>query len=288
MKLNYNFLLTAILILLSENIFSQEITVADKDEALFNKYIEQITPYKTEPLETVLEKTAQFFLETPYVAHTLDKSEKEELVINLRELDCFTYVENVMALSFAARSNNLSMKNFMGKLAEIRYRNNETLDYSSRMHYTSDWLFENERNGLLENISKDLAGIKETKKFDFMSTHRNAYKQLANDDVMLNKIIDVESAINERGGFHYLPKDLIAAKANDIPHMAMIGFVTAIDGLDISHVGFAYRKDDGELTFIHASSAEMKVVVDAKSLSDYCFSQKNCKGIVVVKVSDKH
>ena len=284
MKLNYYFLLPAILILLSENIFSQEITVADKDEALFNKYIEQITPYKTEPLETVLEKTAQFFLETPYVAHTLDKSEKEELVINLRELDCFTYVENVMALSFAARSNNLSMKNFMDQLVEIRYRNNEITDYASRLHYTSDWLFENERNGLLENISKDLSGVKEAKKIDFMSTHRNAYKQLADDDVMLEKIVEIENKINDRGGFHYLPKDLIAAKANDIPHMAMIGFVTAIDGLDISHVGFAYRKDDGELTFIHASSAEMKVVVDAKSLSDYCFSQKNCKGIVVVKV----
>ncbi|HUI32449.1 MAG TPA: N-acetylmuramoyl-L-alanine amidase-like domain-containing protein [Dysgonamonadaceae bacterium] len=288
MKLNYYFLLTAILILLSENIFSQEITVADKDEALFNKYIEQITPYKTEPLETVLEKTAQFFLETPYVAHTLDKGEKEKLVINLHELDCFTYVENVMALSFAARSNNLSMKNFMDQLVEIRYRNNEITDYASRLHYTSDWLFENERNGLLENISKDLSGVKEAKKIDFMSTHRNAYKQLADDDVMLEKIVEIENKINDRGGFHYLPKDLIAAKANDIPHMAMIGFVTAIDGLDISHVGFAYRKDDGELTFIHASSAEMKVVVDAKSLSDYCFSQKNCKGIVVVKVSDKH
>ena len=284
MKLNYYFLLPALLLLLSQNMFSQEVPVSDKDQLLFNKYVEQITPYKDEPIETVLEKTARFFLETPYVAHTLDKGEKEELVINLSELDCVTYVENVLALSLAAKSDDLSLQNYIEKLKEIRYRTNEVSDYASRIHYTSDWVFENERKGLLENISKDLSGIKERKKVDFMSAHRNAYKQLTNDDAMLDKIVNQENAINERGGFYYLPKELIASKANDIPHMSVIGFVTSIDGLDTSHVGFAYHKN-GELTFIHASSGVMKVVVDAKSLSDYCLSQRNCNGIIVAKVN---
>ena len=285
MKFKLYFILSALLLLFPGNIFSQEIMAADKDELLFNNYVQQITPFRAEPIEVILEKTAEFFLETPYVANTLDKSEQEELVVNLSELDCVTYVENVLALSLAARSNNLSMDSFKKKLTEIRYRNNEVLDYASRIHYTSDWIFENERKGLLENISKDLSGIKETKKIDFMSTHRKSYKQLKSDDGMLKKIVDIENVINDRGGFYYLPKDLIADKANDIPHMAVIGFVTSIDGLDTTHVGFAY-KNNGKLTFIHASSALMKVVVDAKSLSDYCLSQKNCKGIIVAKVSE--
>lgn len=280
---NY-FMLFALLPLFPGNLFSQETDLAEKDERLFNAYIEQISPYKTETMEIIIEKTARFFLESPYVAHTLDLNTDEALVVNLKELDCVTYVETVLALSFTARSNNLSMNYFKEMLTKIRYRTNEITDYASRIHYTSDWVFENEKNGLLKNISKGLSGIKETKKIDFMSAHRNAYKQLANDDAMLEKIGDIENRINDRGGFYYLPKHLIAAKANDIPHMAVIGFVTSIDGLDISHVGFAYHKND-KLTFIHASTAEMKVVIDAKSLSDYCFSQKNCKGIVVAKVS---
>lgn len=280
---NY-FMLFALLPLFPGNLFSQETDLAERDERLFNAYIEQISPYKTETMEIIIEKTARFFLESPYVAHTLDLNTDEALVVNLKELDCVTYVETVLALSFTACSNNLSMNYFKEMLIKIRYRTNEITDYASRIHYTSDWVFENEKNGLLKNISKGLSGIKETKKIDFMSAHRNAYKQLANDDAMLEKIGDIENRINDRGGFYYLPKHLIAAKANDIPHMAVIGFVTSIDGLDISHVGFAYHKND-KLTFIHASTAEMKVVIDAKSLSDYCFSQKNCKGIVVAKVS---
>ena len=284
MRFILHVILLALLFMLPENLVSQEAFIVDKDEALFNDYVKQIAPFKKAPLETVLEKTACFFLGTPYVAHTLDENLDEALVVNLRELDCVTFVENVLALSFAVRSNNLSMDYFKNKLTEIRYRSNEITDYASRIHYTSDWVFENERKGLLENISKDLSGVKETKKIDIMSTHQSAYKQLANDDVMLSKIIKIEEAINNRGGFYYLPKQLIAEKAKDIPHMAVIGFVTSIDGLDTTHVGFAYRKKNGDLTFIHASSAKMEVVIDSMSLSDYCLSQKNCKGIIVARV----
>ena len=283
MKFKLYFILSALLLMLPANTFSQATCFADKDEAVFNKYVEQIAPYKTEPLETILEKTALFFMGTPYVAHTLDRDvDNEKLVVNLSELDCFTFVENVLALSLAVRNDSLSESYFTKVLTSIRYRNGEIADYASRLHYTSDWMFENQQKGILENISKQLSGSKETKQIDFMTSHRAAYKQLATDNVMLNKIITMERANNERGGFYYLPKQLIAAKANEIPHMAIVGFVTAIDGLDTTHVGFAFRKN-GKLTFIHASSAKMKVVVDNETLSDYCLSQKNCKGIIVAK-----
>ena len=284
MKLRYFILLTAILLLLPEDSFSQAVVVTDIDKQIFNKYSEQIDPYQSEPLEIILEQTARFFLGTPYVAHTLDKTQKEELVVNLHELDCVTFVENVLALSLATYSGNLSEDYFVEKLTKIRYRNNEVMDYASRIHYTSDWIFENERKGLIRNISKELSGVKETKRIDFMSSHRSAYQQLATDDAMLSEIIQIENIINDRGGFYYLPKELIAAKANEIPHMAVIGFVISIDGLDTTHVGFAFH-EGGRLTFIHASTGKMEVVIDSKTLSDYCLSQKNCKGIIVAKVT---
>ena len=278
-------LLLTLLLLLSAKLSSQETAVANNNEAIFNQYVEHIAPYRKAPLETILEQTARFFIGTPYVAHTLDEAEEEQLVVNLVGLDCVTYVENVLALSFAASSNNLSFDNYKEYLKKIRYRNGEVTDYASRIHYTSDWVFNNEQNGLLENISQQLSSAtKETKEINFMSTHRSAYKQLAQDDAMLCKIEQIEKDINSRGGFHYLPKHDIAVKAKDIPHMAMIGFATAIDGLDTTHVGFAYKKD-GELTFIHASSGKMEVVIDAQTLSSYCESQKNCKGIIVAKIN---
>lgn len=284
MNFKYYFILSALMLLFSEHAFSQKIVVADKDGLIFNNYVEQIAPFKTATLETVLEQTARFFLGTPYMASTLDKHTEEQLVVNLHGLDCVTFVENVLALSVATYTGNLSEDFFVNKLTHIRYRNNQVQGYASRIHYTSDWMFENERKGLLKNISKDLSGVKETKRIHFMSSHRSAYKQLANDDAMLSKIAQIEQAIHDRGGFYYLPKEQIAQQAQNIPHMAVIGFVTSIEGLDTTHIGFAYQQQDGKLTFIHASTAKMEVVVDSKSLSDYCLLQKQCKGIIVAKV----
>ena len=266
------------------NIFSQKASISYIDKALLKSYFAISPSYKATSIEDVLEQTARFFLGTPYVAHTLDNNEKEELVVNLREMDCVTLVENVLALSLATYSGNLSEDYFVEKLTKIRYRNNEVMDYASRIHYTSDWIFENERKGLIRNISKELSGVKETKRIDFMSSHRSAYQQLATDDAMLSEIIQIENKINDRDGFYYLPKELIASKANKILHMAVIGFVTSIDGLDTTHVGFAFH-EGGRLTFIHASTGKMEVVIDSKTLSDYCLSQKNCKGIIVAKVT---
>lgn len=280
--MRYNILLSLLLFLLPLNIFSQETSLID-DEATFDHYVEYIARYRIAPLETILEHTALFFLGAPYVANTLDRTIEEQLVVNLQELDCVTYVENVLALSLAASSNNFCYQNFQEQLKNIRYRNGELSDYASRLHYTSDWIFDNEKGGLLQNISQELSRVKETKEINFMSTHRSAYKQFSHSDAMLHKIEQAEKVINNRNGFYYLPKGAIHNKANKIPHMAVIGIVTTIDGLDTSHIGFAYQKD-GELQFIHASSAKNKVIIDSKTLSNYCFSQKNCKGIIVAKV----
>ena len=283
MTCKFYFILSALLLMFPKNIVSQETDLAKQDEILFDKYVEHISQYKTKTMEKTLEKTAEFFLNTPYVAHTLDQNEDERLVVNFRGLDCVTFVENVLALSLVTHNNELSMDCFRDILIRIRYRNNEVSDYASRIHYTSDWIYENQQQKLIENISNQLSGKKETKQINFMSSHRNAYNKLKKDDAMLGKIVDIENTINERGGFYYLPKEMIAAKADDIPHMAIIGFVTTIDGLDTSHVGFAYRKN-GKLKFIHASLIKKKVVIDEQALSDYCNSQKRCKGIIVAKV----
>ena len=283
MKFKIIILLSALLLMFTSKLISQETYLSDNDESLFNSYSVHITPFKSEPMETILQKTAEFFLEIPYGGGTLDLNDNESLVVNLRELDCVTYVENVLALSLAVRNNNLSQSSFVDNLRQIRYRKKKILDFASRIHYTSDWIVENENNNFIENISKKLSGIKETKKLDFMSTHRSAYKQIAKNDSLFNKIVAMEHSVNDRGGFYYIPKQLIASNGNKIPHMSIIAFVTAIPGLDTSHVGFAFH-DKGKLTFIHASSAKQKVVIDDKTLSEYCLSQKKCKGVIVAKV----
>jgi Protein of unknown function (DUF1460). len=178
----------------------------------------------------------------------------------------------------------LSFDAFVDELRKIRYRNGNIDDYSSRLHYTCDWVFENQRRGIVENISRQLSGTKDVRKIHFMTSHREAYRQLASDEQMLQKMSLREKIINDRGGFYYLPKDRILSQSDNIPNMAMIAFVTSIDGLDVSHVAFAYRQN-GKLTFIHASSAAKKVIIQPATLSEYCASQKLCKGVMVIQIN---
>ncbi|MGI6047846.1 MAG: N-acetylmuramoyl-L-alanine amidase-like domain-containing protein [Petrimonas sp.] len=263
--------------------FSQEIDFKQQDKVIFEKYVKYIQPFCSKSKELILQKTAEFFLDTPYVGGTLDKNNTEKLVINLRELDCVTFVETVIALANTTASGDLSFDNFASQLQQIRYRNGVIDGYDSRLHYTSDWADNNVEKKILCAVNQQLGGVLETKTIDFMTSHRSSYNALKTDDDMFEKIGKMEDKINERDGFYYLPKDKIKLKATKIPHMAMIAFTTSIKGLDTTHTGFAYKKN-GKLTFIHASSAKKKVVIDEKTLSNYCESQKSCTGIMVMPV----
>ncbi|MDO5522426.1 MAG: DUF1460 domain-containing protein [Bacteroidia bacterium] len=265
------------------SVFSQHVNFKPQDKTIFEEYVRQIQPLSTKSKELVLQKTAEFFLDTPYTAGTLDNNACEMLVINLREFDCVTFIETVMALANTAVSEDFSFDNFASQLQKIRYRNGALNGYESRLHYTSDWVYNNEEKKILSPITKRLGGVLEAKTIDFMSSHRAAYNALKTDDEMLKEIKIIENEINNRKGFYYLPKSEIESQAAQIPHMAMIAFTTSIKGLDTTHTGFAYKKN-GKLTFIHASSAKNKVIIDEKTLSDYGNSQKSCTGIMVAPV----
>ncbi|MDR0334093.1 MAG: DUF1460 domain-containing protein [Dysgonamonadaceae bacterium] len=256
----------------------------DEDKKIFEQYLSYIAPYKDASDETVLEKTALFFLGKPYVAHTLEVTDKEMLIVNLREFDCMTFVETVFALVRTVRADNPTFDTYLDNLRNIRYRNGEITDYSSRLHYIADWIYENEKNGFVKNISSEFSGHRiETKAIHFMSNNQQAYKQLKNDDAMLEKIVKIESNINQRGGFAFIPKEQITNVATQIPNMVVVAFTTSINGLDVTHVGFTFWKND-RLKFIHASTSSNKVIIDERTIAEYCNAQRSCTGVMIVKV----
>jgi hypothetical protein len=254
-----------------------------KDREIFGQFLSYIMPHRYLGADSIRERTAVFFLGKPYVSNTLEISDEECLVVNLREFDCTTFVETVLALSRTVLSDSPSFETFLSELRNIRYRNGVVTGYASRIHYTSDWVFEQETHGRLKNVSAFLRGVMERKEINFMSTNRQLYRKLMSDDEALKEIITMEKEVNSRGGFSYIPKEKIGNVASEIPHMAMIGFVTSIKGLDCSHVGFAFKKGD-KLSFIHASTNQMKVLVDEKTIDEYCQGQKSCVGVLVSKI----
>ncbi len=264
-----------------------DIVYSRQDSVIYEKYIKEFKAEKDKPLDELIANTARFFLGEPYVASTLEVSDKEQLIINLREFDCTTLVENSIALAKTVKSGDNSFDNYCRILRQIRYRNGEISGYLSRLHYTTDWIFENEKQNVFENMSLKLGGKKVMQPVDFMSTHPNLYKHLKNNPTNVREMASIEKDINKRDSYRIIPLAAIAPNEKGIENGDIITFATSIAGLDYSHMGIAYWQN-GILHFIHASSRAKQVVIETKTLLNYCKDSRNCTGISVLRINSEN
>jgi len=237
----------------------------------------------TKPEESFL-VSALYFLGTPYVSGTLEVNQEEKLVVNFKELDCTTLVETCMALSRTLNKKEFDFTSYCNELQSIRYRKGIINGYTSRLHYISEWISDNEEKGILTDITQKTGGIKYLIKLSFMSDHAALYNRLKEHPERIDSIKKIEQQINDAGNRYYLPKAQIKSKESFIKDGDIICFTTSIEGLDVSHMGIAYRKD-GILTFIHASSNEKKVIINPASIHEYCKRMKKNTGIMILRVN---
>ena len=92
---------------------------------------------------------ARQFLGRPYVAHTLEINDQEQLVVNTRQLDCTTLVENVTALTLCSYRHLYTWRDYLNALVAIRYRNGRIDTYTSRIHYFTEWITANTAAGIV-------------------------------------------------------------------------------------------------------------------------------------------
>ena len=255
---------------------------SDEDRVVFENYIAYIEPFKSGEMSELIIKTAHFFLNKPYVASTLEL-EPEGLVVNLREFDCTTFVETVLALSRVVKLYEKPVvEDFCGQLRNIRYRRGTVGDYTSRIHYFSDWIYENETRGHIRDVTKEIGGESYKLKLNFMSSHPDSYKQLKSHPGYVEIMRKKETEISDRNVYSYIPETHIVSCGKEMKNGDIVCFVTDIEGLDISHVGFIYH-DKGQLTFIHASTTAKKVIVNPQALSVYIDKNKRNIGVMIAR-----
>lgn len=226
---------------------------------------------------------ARFFLGRPYKSNTLNVSQKELPVINLRELDCVTLVENVLALAYLKQYDESAMDSFVENIIKLRYRNGEIEDYTSRLHYSTDWLYEMQKQKLLNDVTLATGGTKYLKSVNFMSNHYTRYPVLAKDNSLLQKIKTIETEINKRT-YYYIPKEKINSIASKIQNGDVILITTNIAGLDTSHLGIAL-KQNGKTYLLHASSTGKKVMITKQPLQEYMEGIQSQTGIILGRIT---
>jgi hypothetical protein len=208
---------------------------------------------------------------------------QEVLVVNLRLFDCVTFVESMISLSQTHRVANPTFDVFKEKLKHLRYRNGR-IDYAARLHYFSDWLFENEKQGIIKQITKDLEGEIYPKKVFYMSYKKDTMYGNMADPLTYETIKNVENDITTREKI-YIPKNKVAAMQHLLKDGDIIGITNKTDGMDMAHAGIIVRVD-GQAHLMHASSQYRKVIITEGPLSDYLLKNKMQTGIMVARLVD--
>jgi len=234
----------------------------------------------TLPIGAIIVRLGESFLGTKYTPGTLEAEGPEHLVINLEELDCVTYVENVLALARIVRARQPTWEAYVRELERIRYRGGELNGYPSRLHYFSEWISDNERLGLVRNVTRDIGGVPLAERIDFMTTHRESYRQLA-DSATFEAIRDIETRLSGQERW-YIPESSLAAAMPRIQNGDLIGATSSIEGLDIAHTGIAVVREDG-VYLMHAPLVGEDVQMSETTLDQRIARIEGQDGIMVAR-----
>lgn len=258
----------------------------DKDATTHFIYAKIIEEAKNEhwdklPIGERVAKIAQLLLGTKYSGGTLEGDDTEVCKVDLTGLDCVTFFENSLCIARLVKLGKTTFDDLIAEVTLTRYRNGLLTDYTSRLHYTADWIYNNTQKKIVKDVSKELGGEKFPLEVSFMSKNPKFYPALKKNPDLVDVIAKQEEEINAREYF-YIQEDNIEAMESRLQAGDIIAVATSKKGLDYAHTGLMVRDEAGKLRFMHASQKEKKVILDGE-LSKYVKSVKTHIGISIIR-----
>jgi hypothetical protein len=261
-----------------------------KGQDQFNRLVAKAKSenWKALPIGERTAAVGQALVGTRYKHFTLEIDNRiESPSVNFQGMDCWTFFE--ISLAFARMLNepeeNWTPPQLLHYIELDRYRGGEcTGEYLSRLHYLEDWLADNDRRGLVEDITSRLGGKSVPHSAREMTIGWRHYRYLAANKSLLGPLARMERDVSSRP-LYQIPKNRVASIESKLRTGDIIGIIGRDRGglYSTSHVGLALRTSDG-LHFMHASSPgnSGRVVVDAR-ISKYLARYRGDSGILVAR-----
>jgi N-acetylmuramoyl-L-alanine amidase-like protein len=261
-----------------------------KGQDQFNRLVAKAKAgnWKALPIGERTAAVGQALVGTHYKHFTLEIDNRvESPSVNFQGMDCWTFFET--ALGFARMLNepesNWTPERLLFYIELDRYRGGQcTGDYLSRLHYLEDWLYDNNRRGLVEDLTRELGGSSVPHAAREMTVNWRHYRYLAANRSLLGPLGRMEASVSSRP-LNQIPKSQVAKIEPKLRSGDIIGVISRDGGrFSTAHVGLALRTGDGVLHFMHASSPSNygKVVVDDE-LSKYLYRYGSDSGILVAR-----
>lgn len=191
---------------------------------------------RAQPVALRVESISRQFLGRPYVTNPLiGSADTPEVFISGFDgirggFDCVTYVETVLARAYAGNS-----KDYDSYLRRIRYESGR-VDWKRRNHYMTNWIRNNARAGLVEQVNFKGGSITRHRQLDM-----------------------VPGLPPQKQRFSCLPKRLLGKFATSLQSGDLIFFASTRPHLDVYHCGIVIRDGD-QLLMRHASRSQGGVV----------------------------
>lgn len=221
------------------------------------------------PIGDLMGMIAREFLGTPYKGGTLEISADQEVCsANLMVLDCVTFFETTLDLARMLKTGGRTESKLLAQINFTRYRGGTITDYSSRLHYTTDWFVDNQKKHVVQLLSHLPGSQPFTQKVGFMTSHPDLYPAFAKHPLLIPKMKQHEDLINQ-STLTYVPMNKLHLAEPLLKTGDIVGVCTTETGLDIAHTGLVLRDKDGVAHFMDASSKKgvMKVVIEPGQIS---------------------
>ena len=210
--------------------------------------------------DDVVDRVSREFLGTPYGANMLvgSATQAEQLVIDFRRVDCFTYLDYIEALRRSATRDQ-----FVDSLIDTRYAN-ATVDFRDRKHFFTDWARVDDV--VATDITPTLSAAAVT-----VDKHLNAK---ADGSAYVPGIPVVDRAVT------YVPSAAVDADVvGRLRTGDYVGAYADLPGLDVTHVGIVIMTPDGPVFRNASSIAGVDSVVD----TPFAAYVASVPGIVVLR-----
>jgi hypothetical protein len=259
-----------------------------KGQERFNALVAQGEAWRGLPIGERTAAVGRSLVGTSYKSYTLEIDDRIEAPsANFLGLDCWTFFE--VSLAFARMLDEpreqWTPQTFLKYIELDRYRSGQCNgSYLSRLHYLEDWLHDNDRRGLVQDLTRVLGGVRGVNAAREMTVGWKGYRYMRNNPDLRRGIAQMEARVGSEP-LYYIPKSKVPGIESRLQTGDIIG-ICSHDGrlIATSHVGLAYRTSDGVLRFMHASSPRNygKVVVDQR-LSGYLEKFRSHAGILVAR-----
>jgi hypothetical protein len=259
-----------------------------KGRAKFDALVAKADAWKSLPIGERTAAVGRAMVGTPYKNYTLEIDDRIEAPsANFLAMDCWTFFEQ--ALAFARMLNEpkeqWTPETFLKYIEMDRYRGgNCDGSYLSRLHYLEEWLPDNARRGLVQDLTRSLGGSVVRNTAAEMTVNWKSYRYMRKNPDLRAGIRRMEQRVEDIEMAH-IPKSRVASIESKLRSGDIICITTRDSGgFGTSHVGLAYRSSDGVLHFMHASHPRNagKVIVDSR-LSTYLNRFRTIAGIMVAR-----